>query len=98
MYAALTIISIRRDKLEEARRYAREVALPFARRQPGFRGYLALVDPATGQTLSIVLHATEADARGVDTGDEDYQRVVEEARDLVAGALVRVVYEVVLRG
>ena len=97
MYAAVTTVPIRPDKAEEARHFAREVMLPFARQQPGFLGYLELLDPATGQTLSIVLYATEAEARGVDTGDEDYQRVVADARDLVAGALVRVVYEVVLR-
>ena len=36
-------------------------------------------------------------ARGLDTGGEDYQRVVDEARDLVAAALVHVVCTVVLR-
>ena len=68
MYAAVTTAPVRPDKLAEARRFAREVILPFARRQPGFLGCLELLDPATGQTLSIMLYATEADARGLDSG------------------------------
>ena len=96
MYAAVTTVPIRPDKVEEARRFAREVMLPFARQQPGFLGCLELLDPTTGQTLSIILYETEADARGLDTGGEEYQGMVAQARDLVAGARVRVVYEVVL--
>ena len=97
MYAAVTTVPIRPDKAEEARRFAREVMLPFARQQPGFLGCLELLDPATGQTLSIMLYATEADARGLDTGGEEYQGLVAQARALVAGTFVRAVYEVMLR-
>ncbi len=97
MYAAVTTVPIRPDKAEEARHFAREVMLPFARQQPGFLGYLELLDPATGQTLSIMLYATEADARGLDTGGDEYQGMVGQARALVAGTFVRAVYEVVLR-
>ena len=96
MYAAVTTVPIRPDKVEEARRFAREVMLPFARQQPGFLGCLELFDPATGQTLSIMLYATEADARGLDTGGEEFQGMVAQARAVVAGTFVRAVYEVVL--
>ena len=97
MYAAVTTVPIRPDKAEEARRFAREVMLPFARQQPGFLGCLELLDSATGQILSIMLYATEADARGLDTGGEEYQGMVARARALVAGTFVRAVYEVMLR-
>ena len=97
MYAAVTTVPIRPDRVEEARRFAREVMLPFARQQPGFLGCLELLDPATGQTLSIMLYATEADARCLDTGGDNYQRMVAQARNLVAGTFVRAVYEVVIR-
>jgi hypothetical protein len=96
MFAAVTTVPIRPDRVEEARHFAREVMLPFARRQPGFLGCLELLDPATGQTLSIMLYATEAEARGLDTGGEAYQGMVAGARALVAGTFVRAVYEVVL--
>ena len=96
MYAAVTTVPVRPDKAEEARRFARELMLPFARQQPGYLGYLELLDPATGQTLSIVLYATESDARGLESGGEEYQGLVARARSLVAGTFVRAVYEVVL--
>ena len=62
MYARVTTIHVKEDKVEEAVQLYKESVLPAAKKQKGFRGVLLLTDAATGRGMSITLWDTEKEA------------------------------------
>ena len=54
--------------VDEALRLVTSSIVPAAKEQPGFQGYLHLVDRGTGEGISITLWASEADMRAGETG------------------------------
>jgi heme-degrading monooxygenase HmoA len=67
MHARVAIGQVTSGKEDEAIRLGREVALPHARQQPGYRGLISFLDRATGKTMVITLWATEADLLAMET-------------------------------
>ena len=55
MYARMLTIELLPEELEEAVQLYREVVVPAAQRQHGFRGILLMTDRAKGMVRSIVL-------------------------------------------
>lgn len=66
------------SKREEALRLIDEQIVPALRQMPGFRGYLALGDQATGRSLAITLWETQEQAETF--------RASEGVRELLAEA------------
>lgn len=64
MYARITTTQFSPYRVEEAINIARELTLPAAQQQPGFKGYLMLVDRSTGKGLTITLWESEDDRLG----------------------------------
>jgi heme-degrading monooxygenase HmoA len=63
MYARVTPSRLPEPgKREEARHLIDEVVVPALRQLPGFRGYLALADPAADRGLAITLWDTREQA------------------------------------
>ena len=61
MHARVTSIQVSPDKIEEATRITRDIIIPAAQREKGFKGYMVLGDRATGKSLSITFWETAAD-------------------------------------
>ena len=61
MYARITNTQFSPYRVEEAINIAREITLPAAQQQPGFKGYLMLVDRGTGKGITITLWEAEED-------------------------------------
>ena len=59
MYARMTCIHIKPDKVQEAVALYKKSVVPDAKKQRGFKGLLLLTDPQTGTGLSITLWASE---------------------------------------
>jgi len=59
MYARLTTTPISPYRMEEAINLARDTTLPAASQQPGFKGYLMLVDRSAGTALTITFWMTK---------------------------------------
>ncbi len=62
MYARVTHIHIKPDKVEEAIRFYKTSVVPAAKAQKGFTGLLLLTDARTGHGMSITLWASDKDA------------------------------------
>ena len=74
MYARITTTQARMTKnLDEQRRLIENELLPLMQQQPGFKGYLGLVDATTGKMVGISLWDSEGD--NFDFGS---QRMVQE--------------------
>ncbi len=61
MFARVSNISIQKDRLQDMEKRLKEVTWPSTKEQKGYKGYLAMVDPKTGEGLVIALFETEAD-------------------------------------
>ena len=55
MYARMLTIELLPEELEEAVKLYRQVVVPAAQKQHGFRGVLLMTDRATGMVRSILL-------------------------------------------
>jgi heme-degrading monooxygenase HmoA len=83
MHARVTRSRVALDAVDEAVGIVESSILPAAKEQPGFQGYVHLVDHATGEGISITLWATEADMRAGETGPY-YQEQIDKVRSLLA--------------
>ena len=57
MYARVTTTPISPYRLDEAIRLAEDSTMPAASKQPGFKGYLMLVDKSSGMAMTITFLA-----------------------------------------
>ncbi len=85
MHARVTRSRVAPDDIDEAVRIVESSIVPAAKEQPGFQGYLHLVDHATGEGISITLWATEEDMRAGETGPY-YRAQIDKVRSLLATA------------
>jgi heme-degrading monooxygenase HmoA len=83
MHARVTRSRVAPDVVDEAVGIVASSIVPAAKEQPGFRGYLHLVDRATGEGISITLWATEEDMRAGVTGPY-YRAQINKIRSLLA--------------
>lgn len=62
MFARLTIIQIKKHRIDEALKLYEESVVPAAKSQRGFQGLYMLTDRETGKGISITLWDSEEDA------------------------------------
>ena len=95
-YARVLTATVQPGKTEEGIQIIRDVILPTARQQQGFKGGLALTDHSQNKGLSLTLWETEADLlAGESSGylQEQLGKVV----SVLATQAVREVYEVAVQ-
>ncbi len=63
MFARVTHIHAKPDRLAEVTALYRDSVMPVIRLQPGYYSTLLLTDPATGKGLSITVWQSEADLK-----------------------------------
>ncbi len=93
MYAAVNYTQIQPGKMNEAIAIVRDSIMPAAQDQQGYRGGFLLTDPNADKAIVIGLWETEADAPADDAGGW-YQEQVSKFAQLIAGPVVRELYEV----
>jgi quinol monooxygenase YgiN len=76
MYARVTSVQISPDHVDEATRLTRDIIIPAAQREKGFKGYMVLGDRAMGKSLSITFWETAADMQASGPGSEYYREVM----------------------
>ena len=75
----------------------RESILPEARRQPGFKGAIGLVDRSSGKAISITFWQTAADAQASGVSSSYGQAQLAKVASLFAAAPGIEMYEVVVQ-
>jgi heme-degrading monooxygenase HmoA len=93
MFARLTIVQVKIDKLDETRKIYEEGVLPAAKSQKGYRGAYLLTDRKTGKGISITLWDSEEDAIASEQSGY-YQAQVAKFKDFFTAPPVREGYEV----
>ena len=87
MHARVTMASVQPERFDEAVAAVKETFQPAARKQPGFRAFMLLADPAARQLIGITLWETEADmAASAGSGGYYRDRMEDFAGLLVAPA------------
>jgi quinol monooxygenase YgiN len=93
MFARLTIVHIRPDKLAEADKIFAESVIPAAKQQPGFISLHLLTDQNSGKGIAVGYWDSEADALANEqTGY--YQEQIGKFKDIMTAPPVRESYQV----
>jgi len=93
MFARMTIMPIRMDRIDEAIRIYKESVIPEARRQAGFQGACLLTDRQAGKGTAVTFWKNEKTA----VANEEsryYQEQLVKFINLFAGPPIREGYEV----
>ncbi len=96
MFARLTIVQVKMDKLDETVKIFEESVAPAAKSQKGYRGAYLLTDRKTGKGISISLWDSEKYAIASEKSGY-YQEQVNKFKGLFTAPPVREGYEVSLR-
>ncbi len=96
MFARLTIVQVKIDKLDETVKIFEEGVIPAAKSQKGYRGGYLLTDRKTGKGMSITLWDSEEDAIANEQSGY-YQEQVGKFKDFFTAPPVREGYEVSLQ-
>ena len=96
LYARVVTGQLQPGKLDEAIQMVRDSILPAARQQPGFKGYLGLVDRGTDKAITFILRETEADMTATVTSGYLQEQFAKVAPFFATGPVVEV-YEVGLQ-
>ncbi len=96
MFARMTIMQIRVDKLDEAIDIYKKSVIPAARLQKGYKGAHLLSDRKEGRGVSITFWRSEKDAVANEE-NRYYQEQLVKFVSLMGGPVIREGYEVVLR-
>jgi len=93
MFARLTIVQSKVDKLDEAIKIYEESIITAAKSQKGFQGAYLLTDRNTGKGISCTLWDSEEDA---DANEQSgyYQQQLDKLKDFLTAQPVREGYEV----
>jgi len=97
MFARLTTVQVRIDKIDETIKVFEEGIVPAAKSQKGFCGAYLLTDRKTGKGIAISLWDSEADALANEQGGY-YQEQVSKVAPFFTTAPVREGYEVSVQG
>ena len=95
MFARLTIVQTKADKMDEAVKVTKESVLPAAKSQKGFVGAHLLTEP-NGKGVFITFWKTEDDAIANETSGY-YQEQLVKFKDLFAAPPVHEGYNVALQ-
>ena len=93
MFARLTIVPVKMDKLDETIKIYKESIVPAAKSQKGYRGAYLLTDRKTGKGVSITLWESEEDAIANEQSGY-YQEQVSKLKEFFTAPPVREGYEV----
>ena len=93
MFARLTIVPMKMDKLDETIKIFKERIVPAAKSQKGYRGAYLLTDRKTGKEVSISLWDSEEDAIANEQSGY-YQEQVSKLKEFFTAPPVREGYEV----
>ena len=93
MHARVVTGQYQQGTLAEAARMYRDLYLPAAEQQQGFKGALFLTDPNTHNAMSISLWETEADMKASETNGFLQEQLANFAH-MFAGPLAQESYEV----
>ena len=96
MFARLTIVQAKSDKLDETIKIFEEGVVPAAKSQKGFREAYLLTDRKTGKGVSITLWDSEEDAIANEQSGY-YQEQISKFKDCFAAPPAREGYEVSLQ-
>lgn len=96
MYARMTCIHIKPDRVQGAIDLYKKSVVPEAKKQKGFKGLLLLTDPQTGSGLSITLWTSEKAALATEES-RYYQEQLVKFTDLYTLPPSREGYEVSLQ-
>ena len=97
MIARVTSVSIQPDKVADTTRIYNESILPAVKGASGNRGVFLLVDPASGQGISITLWDSAADGQAYDTSGT-YREQVAKIAPFFASPPSLATYEVGAQG
>jgi heme-degrading monooxygenase HmoA len=97
MFARVTVVQMKLDRLDEATKLVAESVLPAAKGQKGFKSSYLLTDRASGKGLYIGFWETEEDAIANEKSGY-YQEQLGKFKDLFAGPPTREGYEVSVQG
>ena len=93
MFARLTIVQVKADKMDEVIKIYGDQVVPAAKSQKGYKGILLLTDPKTGKGISVALWESEQDAIANDKSGY-YQQQVARFKDYFTKPPVQENYEV----
>ena len=93
MFARLTIVQVKIDKMDETIKLFNDSVIPAAKSQKGFRGGYLLTDSKTGKGISMVFWDSEEDAVANEQSGY-YQEQVGKFKDVFTAPPVREGYEV----
>src|ERR671923_2989519 len=71
MYARVVFGKVQPQNETTVTQFYRDYVVPTAKQQKGFKGIIQMVNPGTGETLSISLWETEADMKATENTDYD---------------------------
>lgn len=97
MFARLTIVQVKIDKLDETTKIYEESVVTAAKSQKGYRGIYMLTDSKTGKGISISLWDTEEDAIASEQSGY-YQEQLGKFKDFFTAPPVQEGYEVAVEG
>ena len=96
MFARLTIVQVKIDKLDEAIKIYEDSVVPTAKSQKGFQGAYLLTDRNTGKGISCTLWDSEEDAVANEQSGY-YQEQVGKFKDFFTAPPVQEGYEVAVQ-
>lgn len=97
VFARVTIIQIKSDKIDEAIKIYEESVTPARKGQKGSRGGYLLIDRKTGKGVAITFWASEEDAIASEQSGY-YQEQLNKFKDVFAAPPVSERYEVSAQG
>ena len=93
MFARLTIVQVKIDKMDETIKIYEDSVAPAAKSQKGFQGAYLLTDRKTGKGISCTLWDSEEDAVANEQSGY-YQEQIDKLKDFLTAPPVREGYEV----
>ena len=93
MFARLTIVQVKSDKLDETIKIFEEGVIPAAKSQKGYCGAYLLTDRKTGKGIALTLWDSEEDAIANEQSGY-YQEQINRFKDFFTAPPVREGYEV----
>jgi hypothetical protein len=97
MYARVTTTPISPYRLDEAIRLAEDSTMPAASKQPGFKGYLMLVDKSSGMAMTITFWQEEGDREFTGQNTDYYKDSISKLIPLLCGTPVVEDFEVAVQ-
>ena len=97
MFARVTRMQVKSDKIDESVKIYNESVIPAAKSQKGYQGTYLLVDSKTDKGMAFTLWASEEDAIANEQSGY-YQEQISKFKDVFAAPPVREGYEVAAQG